>query len=159
MKHSHKKISTLNDVKKHKPSKEERPLFIFVYMIGCPYCDMMMPEWRRMESIDFVDTMMVNHQLLEAMKKKDPSFAHIYPNGYPHLELMLSASTNHGIPYNGERDTIHFIEFVESRSNAKKANAESPKKAKANAESPKKAKKSSKKDSKTKTRTKSAVRK
>ena len=147
MKHSHKKINTLNDVKKHKPSKEEKPLFIFVYMIGCPYCDMMMPEWRRMESIDFVDTMMVNHQLLEAMKKKDPSFSHIYPNGYAHLELMLSASTNHGIPYNGERDTIHFIEFVESRSNDKKA--------KANAESPKKAKKSSK----TKTRTKSAARK
>jgi hypothetical protein len=148
MKHSHKKISTLNDVKKHEPSKEERPLFIFVYMIGCPYCDMMMPEWRRMESIDFVDTMMVNHQLLEAMKKKDPSFAHIYPNGYPHLELMPSASTNHGIPYNGERDTIHFIEFVESRSDKKpKVSDEDTK-----------AKKSSKKDSKVKAK-KSASRK
>lgn len=116
MKHNHKNIKFQYDVKKHIPSKSDRPMFVFVYMIGCPYCDMMMPEWQRMERIDFVDTMMINHQILDLMKEKDHAFSHMQPNGYPHIELMPNASVNHGIPYNGERSTIHFIEFVENQS-------------------------------------------
>lgn len=111
MKHRHDKIRTVSDVQKYK-SKSEKPLLVFVFMVGCPFCDMMMPEWHRAEAVDFVDTIMVDHMLLNEMKKTNGSLMHIQPNGYPHIELLPDASVNKGLRFNGERNTLHFIDFV-----------------------------------------------
>ena len=103
-----------SDIRKFSTSKfEQRPVFVFVYMRGCPWCDMMKPEWERFKRANVVNTIDVNHVLLDQLKLLSPPCRSLRPNGYPHIQLIKPNSVR-DLTYDGSypRDQEHFIKFV-----------------------------------------------
>ena len=45
------------DVRKH---NLKGPVFVYVFMHGCPYCKKMMPEWSNLQKKNKINTIMVN---------------------------------------------------------------------------------------------------
>ena len=115
-----------SDVQKH---NLKGPVFVYVYMHGCPYCEIMMPEWGNLQKKNKINTIMVNHLKLNDLKKQDVSFKHLNPQMFPYLELIPDKSKNKGIEYSGPRNVNNFIEFIESNiKDSKKKETVSPKK-------------------------------
>lgn len=103
-----------SDIRKFSASKfEQKPVFVFVYMRGCPWCDMMKPEWERFKRANVVNTIDVNHVLLDQLKLRSPPCRSLRPNGYPHIQLIKPNSVR-DFTYDGSypRDQAHFIKFV-----------------------------------------------
>ena len=95
-------------------SNLEGPLFVYVFMEGCLYCEKMMPEWINLQKKIKINTIMVEHLKLNDLKKQDISLRHINPQMFPYLELIPDKTKNKGIEYNGPRDVTNFIKFIES---------------------------------------------
>ena len=93
---------------------EKGPLFVYVFMRGCPYCEMMNPEWTSLRKKNKINTIMVNHLMLEKLKEKETSLRNIRPQMFPHLELIPNVETKRGVQYNGPRDVQNFLAFIES---------------------------------------------
>ena len=107
----------------------EGPLFVYVFMHGCPYCEIMMPEWGNLRKKNKINTIMINHLKLDDLKKQDSSLKHINPQMFPYLELIPDKSKNKGIEYNGPRNVQNFLEFIDSNmKNSAKKESVSPKK-------------------------------
>ena len=103
-----------SDIRKFSVSKfDQKPVFVFVYMRGCPWCDMMKPEWERFKRANVVNTIDVNHMLLDQLKLLSPPCRSLRPNGYPHIQLIKPNSTR-DLTYDGSypRNQAHFIKFV-----------------------------------------------
>ena len=117
-----------SDIRKFSASKfEQTPVFVFVYMRGCPWCDMMKPEWERFKRANVVNTIDVNHMLLDQLKLLLPPCRSMHPNGYPHIQLIKPGSIRNPSYENLPRDEEHFKMFIKKHIlvNLPKHNAES----------------------------------
>jgi len=117
-------------------------------MEGCPYCDMMKPEWDEFKKRDVIDTIDVDRVMLNSMIEKDPnlfkpvySFPTIYSNVEPEKE------------YENVRTSDGFINFSNEMLKKAKKVKETPKK-----ETKKKTKETTKKTKDTK-KTKETIKK
>ena len=100
------------DMRKFDASKfDKQPMLVFVYMHGCPYCEVMQPEWRRLKLSRAVNTIAVNHTVLNQLKATSPTFQAIEPRGYPHIQLIKPNTTRPTL-YEGIRDVDNFVQFV-----------------------------------------------
>lgn len=81
-----------------------KPVIVFVYMNGCPYCEMMKPAWNSFKEANTISTIDVNHELLNSLISKDSSIfkpANSFPTIY----------SNSNLTYEGDRSTNSFLEF------------------------------------------------
>ena len=105
-------INTREDLRSFPLSKyDDKPLLVFVYMTGCPYCEIMKPEWKKLEAAKVIDTIESHYMLLDTLKAIFSPVSTVNPNGYPHIQLIKPKSKQ-VIQYEGIRDKEHFIDFV-----------------------------------------------
>ena len=81
-----------------------KPVIVFVYMNGCPHCEMMKPAWNSFKEANTISTIDVNHKLLNSLISKDSSIfkpANSFPTIY----------SNSNLTYEGDRSTNSFLEF------------------------------------------------
>ena len=115
----HSTFDTPSDIRSFASSNyDNKPVIVFVYMNGCPYCEMMKPAWNSFKRADTISTIDVNHELLNSLMTKDKSlfkpansFPTIYSN-YPNVQ------------YEGDRSTNSFIEFSKTVKKEDKKNKE-----------------------------------
>ena len=113
MKFCSAKIDSLSDIDSFDSAKfRNKPVLVFVYMTGCPYCEVMKPEWNRFTAAHEINTIEANFMLLDTLKKfYHQPFENINPNGYPHIQLVKHDSKR-VVQYNGQRIKEEFSNFV-----------------------------------------------
>ena len=101
----HSIFDTPSDIRSFASSNyDKKPVIVFVYMHGCPYCEIMKPEWNSFKEANTISTIDVNHELLNALIAKDKLLfkpASSFPTIY----------SNRHIEYKGDRSKNSFIEF------------------------------------------------
>ena len=120
---------------------KNKPVIVFVYMNGCPYCDNMKPAWNSFKESNTISTIEVNHELLNTLMTKDSSIfkpANSFPTIY----------SNRNVSYEGDRSTNSFLEFSKTVKKEDKKNKEDKKEKKSKDKDVKKSKSEDKKDKK-----------
>ena len=118
------KLDTLQDVRKFniKPYLD-KPVLVFIYMKGCPYCDMMEPEWKKFcNKNTMINTLDINNSVVDEFKKHRPFFD-VDDMYFPSLKLTKKYKT---IKYDGDRTSKDIHAFVSN--NIKSQIATKPKK-------------------------------
>lgn len=112
------KLDTLHDVKKFDINPYRgKPVLVFIYMKGCPYCDMMEPEWKRFrDNNTMVNTLDINNSVIDEFKRHKPFFD-VDDMYFPSLKLTQNDKT---IKYDGDRTSNDIRTFVVNNVKSKK---------------------------------------
>ena len=101
----HSIFDTPSDIRSFASSDyKKKPVIVFVYMHGCPYCEMMKPEWNSFKEANAISTVDVNHELLNALIAKDKSL-------FKSVSSFPTIYSNRNVEYEGNRSKNSFIEF------------------------------------------------
>ena len=117
----HSIFDTSSDISSFTSSNyDKKPVIVFVYMHGCPYCEIMKPEWNSFKEANAISTIDVNHELLNALIAKDKSLfkpASSFPTIY----------SNRNVEYEGDRSKNSFLEFSKTIKKKEKKDKEGKK--------------------------------
>ena len=91
-----------------------KPILIFVYMVGCPYCEYMKDEWAKLKRLNNkVNMLDINSSVQQLMMERNNNlFVDKVPQfRFPSIMLHNKDGTAHA--YNGERSSRDFMKFID----------------------------------------------
>ena len=101
----HSTFDTSSDIRSFTSSNyDKKPVIVFVYMHGCPYCEIMKPEWNSFKKANAISTIDVNHELLNTLMTKDKSL-------FKPVSSFPTIYSNRNIEYEGDRSVNSLLEF------------------------------------------------
>jgi thiol-disulfide isomerase/thioredoxin len=91
---------------------DKKPVIVFIYMEGCPHCDVMKPEWEKFKHKSTVPSLEINSSLITMLDSKQPYLKNVMQNVHSFPDLKYYNNKNMGNAYNGERSNEAFLKFV-----------------------------------------------
>ena len=105
------KVLTNEDVHSFPPDKFKDSVVLFT-MTGCPYCEIMKPQWdRALKERKNVNALEINAMAYGKIKSLHPKFfENMTVNGFP---TVFAKSGNSIIPFEMPRTTENFVNFFD----------------------------------------------
>lgn len=105
------KVLTNDDVDSFQPDKFKDSVVLFT-MTGCPYCEIMKPQWdRALNERKNVNALEINALVYGKIKSLHPKFFdNMAVNGFP---TVFAKSSDAAIPFELPRTTDNFVKFFD----------------------------------------------
>lgn len=105
------KVLTNDDVDSFQPDKFKDSVVLFT-MTGCPYCEIMKPQWdRALNERKNVNALEINALAYDKIKSLHPKFFdNMAVNGFP---TVFAKSSDAAIPFELPRTTDNFVNFFD----------------------------------------------
>ena len=105
------RILTDSDVKSFQPANFQSSIVLFT-MTGCPYCEIMKPEWNRaLNQRKNVNVLEINASVYGKMKSLHPKFFDkMSVHGFP---TVFAKTGNSAVPFELPRTAENFVQFMD----------------------------------------------
>jgi hypothetical protein len=108
-------LDSMDDVMNFNPQPlKKKPMLIYIYMTGCPFCEQMKPNWnsfKSRESHPDLNILDINQAILPSLVKLHPSMKPQVSNTFSFPDITLHSNQNK-YKYQGDRSVPSFEEMV-----------------------------------------------
>jgi hypothetical protein len=128
-------LDSMDDVVNFNPQPlKKKPMLIYIYMTGCPFCEQMKPNWnsfklRERTNHPDLNILDINQAILPSLVKSHPSMKSHVSNTFSFPDITLHSNQNK-YKYQGDRSVPSFEKMVSEilveETDAKKPKPSSP---------------------------------